>query len=365
MNPQLVEISRGDPSRLEIALTFDAGSGANYSSEIDSILSAENIRCTMFLTGDFISRYPDAVKSLVQSGHEIANHTFHHLQLSDAESLKACPGISKDFLVNDLKQANEVFHSVTGNHFAPFWRAPYGARNQEILSWTHESNLTHVYWTYDTADWRTDPADPLSRSGPLIIKELLSLAEEAPSGLNGYIILMHLGAKRLEEPLYPVLQGFIRKLKLLGYSFVTVSEMIERSRENVLAGNLMGASRSKLPLGENLETVGWVEGYYEDSWLGPYFSARLRRKDRKACVEVSVFVPEVNARSGEVQMIFSINQQVIMDCSLKAQDSHKIALPVVTDEFQLSVRTKDFFNPRSMGVSGDGRDLSVVLQSVE
>ncbi|NUM42000.1 MAG: polysaccharide deacetylase family protein, partial [Leptospiraceae bacterium] len=50
-------------------------------------------------------------------------------------------------------------------------------------------------------------------------------------GMNGAIILMHLGTKRKFDKLFYVLPEFISEMKKKGYSFVTVSEVLNDKQD--------------------------------------------------------------------------------------------------------------------------------------
>jgi peptidoglycan/xylan/chitin deacetylase (PgdA/CDA1 family) len=47
-----------------------------------------------------------------------------------------------------------------------------------------------------------------------------------PNGMNGSIILMHLGGPRKFDKLIHILPEFITKMKAKGYKFVTVSQIL-------------------------------------------------------------------------------------------------------------------------------------------
>ena len=64
-----------------IALTFDDGPHPRYTPQILDILDKYGITATFFIIGINTVNYPDAMKRLVNSGCEIANHTFSHSTL--------------------------------------------------------------------------------------------------------------------------------------------------------------------------------------------------------------------------------------------------------------------------------------------
>ena len=59
----------------KIALTMNCAWNAD---DIDSILETLNkneVKITFFVVGDWIDKYPEALKKMADAGHEIANHS--------------------------------------------------------------------------------------------------------------------------------------------------------------------------------------------------------------------------------------------------------------------------------------------------
>jgi len=230
-----------------VALTFDGGSLDRGTKEILEILKTAGVRCTMFLTGDFILKYKDLVSRIISDGHEIGNHSFHHPHLTALEidgSSNTLPNINRDIVQAELQKTDSLFHSIFGRRMSLLWRAPYGEINRDILTWAAEIGYRHVGWSQkgDTRDWVSDTESKLYRNGPQILESIMNLEES--SGLGGKIILMHLGTERnIDEP-YRVLPEIISEIRGRGYQFCTVSELI--AREQAAARRLADGSQNKL-----------------------------------------------------------------------------------------------------------------------
>jgi peptidoglycan/xylan/chitin deacetylase (PgdA/CDA1 family) len=223
-------IARGKPSRKYISLTFDGGSMATGADSILDILSRRNIQTTMFLTGQFIERYPELVKRMLSEGHEIGNHTYNHPHLTLYDSLQqhiTRPEVDRGFLVWQLKHTDSLFYELTGQHMAPLWRAPYGEVNPEIIQWAAEAGYMHIHWgrELDTRDWMADETQLGYLSAEKVLQNILRMAEDA-SKLNGGIILMHLGTQRKKSAMYTVLDSLINGLRARGYELVSVKKNI-------------------------------------------------------------------------------------------------------------------------------------------
>jgi peptidoglycan/xylan/chitin deacetylase (PgdA/CDA1 family) len=223
-----LDIVRASSDRREVLLTFDGGSNSNSTPVILDILKNHGIHATMFLTGEYIQRYPELVRRIAAEGHTVGNHTFSHPHLT-SYSFNArqttLPGVSSEFLRSQLSRTSGIFQLVTDRRLAPYWRAPFGEYNGAILKWGADAGWRHVYWSphMDTLDWVSDPTDPLFRTPTQILTNLLRQARTGPAGMSGGIVLMHLGTEREgESRADTVLEGLVRQLEEDGYRFVSV-----------------------------------------------------------------------------------------------------------------------------------------------
>ncbi|MCU1399461.1 MAG: polysaccharide deacetylase [Acidimicrobiales bacterium] len=77
-----VFIDHGDPGLDMVALTFHlSGAPATVAALLD-LLHERSVTVTAFAVGTWITAHPDITKRLVADGHELANHTEHHLEMS-------------------------------------------------------------------------------------------------------------------------------------------------------------------------------------------------------------------------------------------------------------------------------------------
>jgi peptidoglycan/xylan/chitin deacetylase (PgdA/CDA1 family) len=230
------DITRGDLTVREVAFTFDGGDEANVAGEILDILWARRIQTTIFLTGQFIRVYPALVRRMVDEGHEVGNHTDAHPHLTTYEKnhrQQTLPNVTREFLVGQLRRAEESFRRLTGRAMAPYWRAPYGEHNAEIRAWAAEAGYRHISWTrgagtaedLDTRDWVADRSSRIYRSREEIATRILEFGRGRPEGLNGGVVLMHLASHRKTDRPHEGLPQLLRTLQGQGYRIVTVSEL--------------------------------------------------------------------------------------------------------------------------------------------
>ncbi len=222
---------------MELSITFDGGYEAHEADEILDALRARGIKTTVFLTGLFIKRHPDITRQIVLDGHEVGNHTMTHPHLTSFAkdfTHKLLPGVSRPFLLRELRQTEEVFKEITGVEMAPLWRAPYGEINDTLRRWAFKEGYLHVGWTYDhgsresldTLDWVHDTSSRFYHSSTEIKARILGFGKGS-NGVRGGIILMHLGTERRIDRVSSILGEMLDDLTNMGYRFVKVSRLLE------------------------------------------------------------------------------------------------------------------------------------------
>ena len=68
----------GDELNNKIYLTFDAGYENGNTEKILDILEEQQVKATFFLVGNYMEKCPDIVQRMVDEGHLVGNHTYHH-----------------------------------------------------------------------------------------------------------------------------------------------------------------------------------------------------------------------------------------------------------------------------------------------
>ena len=184
------------PYKGKIALTFDDGPSPVCTPQLLDGLKKRDVKVTFFVTGQNVESYPDIVKRASDEGHLIGNHTFHHVQLTAAntEEFKA-----------EIVSTNEIIQEVTGKETS-FIRPPYGSWDKK---YEKELNMFPVLWDVDPLDWCSTNVDK-------IVRNVLSHTKE------NSIILMH---DSYDSTVTAALQ-IVDILQAEGYEFVTVDEIL-------------------------------------------------------------------------------------------------------------------------------------------
>lgn len=182
----------------KIAITFDC---AWNDEDIDSILDTldkYNCKATFFVVGDWVEKYPDALKKISERGHEIGNHSYNHADYTK---------MSAEAIIADLDKCDAVIEQVTGKK-PHLMRAPSGGYNDTVIKAVDKSGRTYIQWSVDGIDYGDAlPQDIYDRS----VKKT-----EA-----GDIILLHNGTKSTANVLPKILEALECK-----FEFATISELI-------------------------------------------------------------------------------------------------------------------------------------------
>jgi peptidoglycan/xylan/chitin deacetylase (PgdA/CDA1 family) len=223
------DLTRGPSDRREVLVSFDAGSSDRGATEILDALARRGIRTTVFVTGEFVRRYPEMARRIAEDGHEVGNHTDTHPHLTtyaaDGRQVTR-PGVDRAFVAGELARTARLYREATGRTMAPMWRAPFGEHNAEIRRWAAEQGYWHVGWTggrtgLDGLDWITDPRSRGYQPADRLLSRLVQHAE------NGGIVLLHLGSDR-EEPVAARIDVLLDGLAQRGFRLARASEFLER-----------------------------------------------------------------------------------------------------------------------------------------
>lgn len=180
-----------------IALTFDDGPNPATTPQLLKTLSAAKVPATFFALGKEAQQYPDIIKEESDLGNEVASHTWDHKDL-----VTLSPAQQKQ----EIESANQLINKITGKNVTLF-RPPYGSYNNSVLC---QTDLTAVNWSVDTNDWRYRTSAP-------VVQNVATCAHD------GAIILMH----DIHQWSVDAVPQIIQNLKAQGYTFVTVSTLLD------------------------------------------------------------------------------------------------------------------------------------------
>ncbi len=114
---------------------------------------------------------------------------------------------------------------------APYFLPPYEWYNDTIAAWTKELDLQLINYTPGSlshADYTTPDAKNY-RSSATIYQSIIDYEKNSSNGLNGAILLMHIGTdpKRTDK-LYHLLPQLLQWLSEKKYSLVNVCRLVKQ-----------------------------------------------------------------------------------------------------------------------------------------
>jgi peptidoglycan/xylan/chitin deacetylase (PgdA/CDA1 family) len=200
-----------DAKQKVIALTFDDGPNPNYTPKILELLKKHQAKCTFFVTGMQVKRFPEMAKRQVGEGHELGNHTFYHRHISRQTASE---------IRQEIADTEKMIVEATGARPPHLFRPPGGYLDDTVVQAAKREGYTIVLWSFhqDTKDWRR----------PGVRKIVASVTASARSG---DIVLLHdHGGNRSQT--VAALEQILSVLGKQGYRFVTVSDMLQEQNLN-------------------------------------------------------------------------------------------------------------------------------------
>ena len=225
-------IIRGDVSRREIALVLTGDKFGDGGMTIREILKKHKVSASFFLTGNFYSNntFRPLIAGLKTDGHYLGAHSDKHLLYCDwtrRDSLLVTEQeFKKDLLANYRRMARYGITTEDANFFLP----PYEWYNAEIVRWTKQLGFQLVNFspgTRSAADYTYPEMDERYFSSERIYDSILKYEQNDPNGLNGFILLIHIGTDpRRTDKFYHWLDKLLSELKSKDYRFVTIAALL-------------------------------------------------------------------------------------------------------------------------------------------
>lgn len=224
-------VIRGGRAEKKLALVFTGGDYGEGGDYIRSVLAAEKINASFFFTGGFLRRkeFQDLVRGLIRDGHYVGPHSDGHFLYCDWDDRSRTLVSRERFAADISANYRELARFGVRKAKARFFMPPYEWFNRDIVRWAGELGVVVVNFTPGTssnADYAT-PDMPGYLSSNEIYERILAYETHDPDGLNGFILLLHIGtAEERTDKFYMRLGPLIEELRARGYGFVRVDELL-------------------------------------------------------------------------------------------------------------------------------------------
>jgi len=186
-----------------IYLTFDNGYEQGYTEDILNVLNKEQVPATFFVTGHYVEEEPKLIKRMVNDGHMIGNHSYHHPDFTV---------ISKQSMQKELEKLEAAVARVSDQKKIKYLRPPRGTFNEQTLKWANELGYIHVFWSLAFEDWMTDEQKGWKHAYEQIMAQIHP----------GAIVLLH----TVSEDNAKALERVIKDLKREGYEFKSLDDLL-------------------------------------------------------------------------------------------------------------------------------------------
>ena len=219
-------IVRTDKDKKQLSLVFTAADKADGADAILKTLKKHRIQGAFFFTGKFFELFPDVVKRIVDEHHYLGSHGYGHLLYMPWENPDSLL-VSRQEVEDDLLKGYACLQKFgIAATDAPVFIPPYEYYNEKIAAWAKNMGLQLIDFTpgtYTNADYTT-PDMKNYRSSQFIYDKVMEV--EKKEGLNGHILLIHLGTSELRTDKFYQghLDKLIRTLKKKGYTFTPILE---------------------------------------------------------------------------------------------------------------------------------------------
>ena len=221
---------RGPVETKKIALVFTGDEFSDGGFPIVKALNKKNIKASFFFTGRFYAN-PDhsiLIKKLKQKNHYLGGHSDQHLLYCDWGNRDKLLITNSQFKNDLTKNYERMSNFKIQKKDAPYFLPPYEWYNDSISIWTSQMGLQLINYTSGTlshADYTT-PDMKNYRSSDEILASIFKKENERPNGLNGFILLLHIGTDpRRKDKLYNHLSHLIETLSKKGYEWVKITQL--------------------------------------------------------------------------------------------------------------------------------------------
>ena len=192
----------------KIAFTMNCAWNAGDIDSILETLKNNGVYITFFMVGNWVEKYPEAVKKIYEAGHEIGSHSNTHPHVNNLSSEKN---------LEEIKLSVSKIEKITGQKIN-LYRAPYGEYNDTVIQVAQENGYYIIQWNLDTLDYEGLTGDEMwNRLENRLVK--------------GSIILSHNGTKHTADSL----DMLIKNIKSQGFEITTVSDLIYK--DNYIINN--------------------------------------------------------------------------------------------------------------------------------
>lgn len=205
-SPYPAPIERGPATVKAVAITLDDGPSLYTQAALD-VLAKHHVRATFFMVGEMVAAHPDFARKVLAAGHEIGNHTYHHLNFCAEETPEKLKQLDAEIVTSAA-----AIEKAVGKKPA-LLRMPYGCHRAWLDREAQRLGYDRpVLWDVDGEDWKKPGVAAL-------VTRYVSQAKP------GSILLMHDGGGDRTQTV-AALDQVLTGLEQKGLGTLTAGEML-------------------------------------------------------------------------------------------------------------------------------------------
>jgi peptidoglycan/xylan/chitin deacetylase (PgdA/CDA1 family) len=188
-----------------IYLTFDDGPNPEITAWVMDELKKHQIKATFFCVGDNLRKFPEVAKRLLTEGHQIGNHTMHHIKgwkYNNDDYLEDVENCEKE-----IRKIQEQFENKTAQ--PRLFRPPYGQIKPSQIKLLRERGYEIIQWSDLSCDY--DKHLNCEKSLSALVKNTKP----------GSIVVFH-DSEKAEHQLKQILPSYLEAMLAEGFTFKTL-----------------------------------------------------------------------------------------------------------------------------------------------
>jgi len=224
-------VTRGDVSKRQLALIFTGGDFGEGTGHILDTLKEHRIKASFFVTGGYLRNpeHQDYLRRIVAEGHYLGPHSDTHPRYCPWED-RSKTLVSEEFFKTDLQKNIDDLrkYGALPRGKLVYFIPPYEWYNADQSRWAREMGVLLFNLTPGSGsnrDWAPEGHKSFVPSRK-IIDDILAYEQKDPHGLNGLLLLLHVGSQR-EDKTFLLLGEMVKELKARGHEFVRVDELLK------------------------------------------------------------------------------------------------------------------------------------------
>ena len=136
---KLVPIYNVETDEPKVAFTMNCAWNADDIDSILATLEKHKVHITFFMVGDWVDKYPEAVKKISDAGHEIANHSDGHKHVNN---------LNLEENEKEIQMCSDKIQKITGKSTS-LYRGPYGEYNNTVIQAAENQKHITIQWSLD------------------------------------------------------------------------------------------------------------------------------------------------------------------------------------------------------------------------